>query len=35
AKLSPEDIPEDIVKAHYQDGDWHDMYIGEVVEILK
>jgi flavin reductase (DIM6/NTAB) family NADH-FMN oxidoreductase RutF len=35
AALPIENIPEDIVKSHYQDGDWHDMYIGEVVEILK
>ena len=27
-------MPEDVVKTMYADGDCHDMYIGEVVEIL-
>ena len=27
-------MPEDVVKSMYADGDCHDMYIGEVVEIL-
>ena len=33
-ELSPENIPEDIVKSMYLDNDFHDMYIGEVVDII-
>ncbi len=33
--LPIEQIPEEIVQSHYQGGDPHDMYIGEVVEILR
>ncbi len=34
-ELSCEDIPEDIVKAFYEGQTPHDMYIGEVVDIIK
>ena len=34
-RLELDKIPEDIVDAMYADGDAHDMYIGEVVEMIK
>ena len=33
--LLPENMPEDIAKTMYGDGDLHDMYIGEVVDIIQ
>ena len=33
--LDPARIPAEIVQALYQDGDAHDLFIGEVVEILR
>ncbi len=33
-RLIEESIPEDALKTYYPQGDIHDMYIGEVVEIL-
>ena len=34
-RLDPDLIPEDIRNRFYKDGDPHDMYIGEVVEVLS
>ncbi|MCR5775764.1 MAG: flavin reductase [Lachnospiraceae bacterium] len=34
-RLIKENMPEDVVKSLYADNDFHDMYIGEVTEILK
>ncbi len=34
-RLLPENIPEDVLEEMYADSDFHDMYIGEVVDILK
>ena len=33
--LAPKNMPEDIASSQYADGDVHDMYIGEVVEIMQ
>ncbi len=33
--IEAENMPEDIKNAMYADEDWHDMYIGEVVEVIK
>ena len=33
--IEVENMPEDIKSAMYADEDWHDMYIGEVVEVIK
>ena len=34
-RMLPENMPEDIAKAQYSNGDLHDMYIGEVVEVIR
>ena len=34
-RLELSNIPEEVIKACYASGDPHDMYIGEVVEIIK
>ena len=34
-RLNGENMPEDIRKSMYGTEDWHDMYIGEVVEIIR
>ncbi len=34
-KLLPENMPEEVVSSLYADNDLHDMYIGEVVDIIK
>ena len=34
-QLLGENIPEEIVTTAYADGDWHDLYIGEVVDIIR
>lgn len=34
-RLEPENMPKDIVERFYGDEDWHDMYIGEVVDIIR
>ncbi len=33
-RILPENMPEDVAAAFYADNDLHDMYIGEVVDIL-
>lgn len=33
--LLPENMPKDVVETMYADKDYHDMYIGEVVELIK
>ncbi|MBO4697376.1 MAG: flavin reductase [Lachnospiraceae bacterium] len=34
-RLAKENLPADIVSRFYGDSDWHDMYIGEVVDIIR
>ncbi len=34
-RLLPENMPKDVVDSMYADNDLHDMYIGEVVEIIR
>ena len=34
-RLLPENMPKDVEKTLYADNDLHDMYIGEVVDIIK
>ena len=34
-KLLPENMPKEVVSSLYADNDLHDMYIGEVVDIIK
>lgn len=34
-KLLPENMPEEVVSGLYADNDLHDMYIGEVIDIIK
>ncbi len=34
-RLAPENMPKDVVERFYGDQDWHDMYIGEVVDIIR
>jgi flavin reductase (DIM6/NTAB) family NADH-FMN oxidoreductase RutF len=34
-RLLPENMPRDVVDTMYADNDLHDMYIGEVVDIIK
>ena len=34
-KLLPENMPKEVVSSLYADSDLHDMYIGEVVDIIK
>jgi len=34
-RLEPQNMPGDVVDRFYGDKDWHDMYIGEVVERLR
>ena len=33
--LDPDAMPEDVREAYYSDEDWHEMYIGEIVDIIK
>lgn len=33
--LDPDAMPQEAKDAFYGDGDWHDMYIGEIVEIIR
>lgn len=33
--IQPEFLPEEVKKACYANGDYHDMYIGEIVQILQ
>ena len=34
-ELLPENMPKEVVSSLYSDNDFHDMYIGEVVDIIK
>ena len=34
-RLESENIPSDIVESFYSDNDLHDMYIGEVIDIIR
>jgi len=34
-RLAPENMPADIAERFYGDRDWHDMYIGEVVDMIR
>ena len=34
-RLEPQNMPKDVVDRFYGDEDWHDMYIGEVVDIIR
>lgn len=34
-RLAPENMPKDVVERFYGDQDWHDMYIAEVVDIIR
>ena len=33
--LDPDAMPEDVREAYYSDEDWHEMYIGEIIDIIK
>ena len=34
-KFLPENMPEEVVSGLYADNDLHDMYIGEVIDIIR